>query len=440
MITYHDITADLFAALASGRGGPAAVHHLAGVQHSKRLLLLRYITEACSGDRDGRAAVDVLTLADRRDPRAVAELITDPMVGAWVARTTRRLVGDVDGGSTAPVSADLAQFGALAAAAALRTGLDAELRTHALDRAVTLPTLGSAVLDAGGPAVVMISAGRATIAGHSANVTVEVQDPRWRATRRLVTRHGGLASSLAVEDGHPYRDCYHAPVAGRLTAAEVRQWQEVFAEAWSLLVQYVPERAAELSTGLRSVVPLVTEDDGVARSGTARDAFGTLGLTRPRSAAELAVTLVHEFQHSKLSALLDLVRLYTPGGGELHFAPWRADARPTGGLIQGVYAFLGVADTWGALRSAPGLEESATREFAFAREQVAVGLAALEGSAELTTRGREFAVGLRDVVERLRAERVAESAATAATAILSQRRDAWRLDNSAVTAVGPATT
>jgi len=438
MTAYHYIPADLFADLASGLGGPAAIRQLVGAQHSKHLLLLRFITDAYSGNQDGDTAVDILVEAERRDPRAVAALITDPMVGAWAARTTRRLLGYIDKRSTAPVAADLAQYGALAAAAAVRAGLDAELRTQALGGSVTLPTLGGAALGADGPAVVTVSAGRATVTGRSARVAVHALDAGWWETRHLFAGHGGLVGSVAIEDGNPYRDCYHAPAADRLPAIEVQQWQDLFSEAWGLLVQYVPARAAELANGLRSVVPLVTGDDGMARSGTARDAFGTLGLTRPRSAAELAVTLVHEFQHSKLSVLLDLVPLYTPGGDERHFAPWRADARPTGGLIQGVYAFLGVADTWRALRSAPGLEELATREFAFAREQVAVGIAGLEASVELKPSGREFAGGLRKAVERLRTEQVTESASNVAAETLRKRRDIWRLDHPEIAMVGEA--
>jgi len=64
--------------------------------------------------------------------------------------------------------------------------------------------------------------------------------------------------------------------------------------------------------------------------------------------------MVHEFQHSKL------------------WAPWRTDPRPLGGLLQGVYAFLGVADTWRALAARPALGDLAMREFAEAREQVDV--------------------------------------------------------------------
>ena len=53
------------------------------------------------------------------------------------------------------------------------------------------------------------------------------------------------------------------------------------------------------------------------------------------------MTLVHEFQHSKLSAMLDLVPLTDPDDHGRYFAPWRVDPRPLAGLLQGVYAFVG---------------------------------------------------------------------------------------------------
>jgi HEXXH motif-containing protein len=425
VIAYHEVPPDHFTALASGLGGPAAVGLLARIQHSKHLLLLRGLTEAWSGEAAACAtAVDVLIRADRQNHHEVAQLIADPMVGAWAVQATRRLGGAV-GASTTTVSADFAQLGALAAAAAFRTGIDAVVPTRTLSGTVTLPTLGDAVLGSDGPAIVTVDTGRATVTRGTIRVALDGRDPRWRELRQLVARDNGLEGAVAVEDGSPYRDCYHAPPADRLPHDEFQRWQGQFDEAWRLLARYVPERAAELSVGLRSLVPLAAGDDGVARSGTARDAFGTLGLTPPRSATELAITLVHEFQHSKLSVLLDVVPLYRPGGAERHFAPWRTDPRPTGGLIQGVYAFLGVADTWRGLRSAPNADESATRGFAFARAQVAAGLAALEDSTELTPQGRKFTEELGRAVDELKAERLPEWAVTAARSSLEERRNEW---------------
>ena len=41
-----------------------------------------------------------------------------------------------------------------------------------------------------------------------------------------------------------------------------------------------------------------------------------------------------------------------PSGGEQVYAPWRQDPRPAGGLLQGVYAHLGIVRFWHAQRQA----------------------------------------------------------------------------------------
>lgn len=364
--------------------------------------------------RPAEDSTDALIRADRLDREVVADLVGDPLVGAWIMRTVRQMA---DG--------DLAQFGALAAAAAIRTGQDARLASCALDGRVTFPTLGTALTGMDGPVVIDVSRGSAIISGSSGSVCLADDDPGWLPLRRLSVRHGGVGATVALEDSNLFRNSYHAPPAARLGIDEVRHWQILFDGAWSLLVRYRPERAAELSVGLRSLVPLKFEDGDMARSGTARDSFGAMGLTTPRSAVDFAITLVHEFQHSKLSGLLDLVALTAPNGTERHFAPWREDPRPTAGLIQGTYAFLGIADTWRGLRAAPELAEHATREFAAVRCQVDVGLTALGQSAELTRNGRAFVAQLRVAADRLLAEPVPASVDREAKAALAACRMAW---------------
>ena len=46
--------------------------------------------------------------------------------------------------------------------------------------------------------------------------------------------------------------------------------------------------------------------------------------------------------------------MYMQGDSERHFAPWRTDPRPPGGLLHDVHAFFGMADAWRALRTEPG--------------------------------------------------------------------------------------
>jgi len=415
MMQYHRLAPGDLAALASGLGGTPVVHELRASQLSRHLLLLKFVSEQWPIDRQGLdSAVQTLAAAQQVDPAAYPDLLGDPLVGAWLTTTTRRLRGVES--SALPLSGDLLHIGGVAAAAAVRLGLDCEVIGYARHGRLTLPATGEAIIadDPDGPIPITVARGQTSLLGDG-----------WLGLRRLAARHGDLAIAVNVEDGNPYRSGYHSPPSERLSDGEFARWQEMFAEAWEMICRFLPERAAELAVGLRAVVPLVDDGSGGARSGTARDSVGALGLTRPRSAVDFAITIVHEFQHSKLSAVLDLAELYQPDGAERHFAPWRVDPRPTAGLIQGVYAFLGVADAWRGLRSSPGLEQVATDQLATVREQVRVGLDALAASAELTALGRHFTAGLQVAVDRLFTDPLPPEAVRKARSSLADRRAAW---------------
>ena len=48
----------------------------------------------------------------------------------------------------------------------------------------------------------------------------------------------------------------------------------------------------------------------------------------PADGETLALLLIHEFQHVKLGAVLDLLDLCDPADRRLFYAPWRDDPRP----------------------------------------------------------------------------------------------------------------
>jgi HEXXH motif-containing protein len=300
-----------------------------------------------------------------------------------------------------------------------------------------MPGLGCALVALPDFTPVRIIARGGALVVHSDGATVRVPSDAcsdaesWLGLRRLTAQAHNRSIAVHLDDLDPYRDGYHAPAAARLSPGEVAQWQQVFAAAWDLLAQYAPGRADELAAGLRSLVPLMQLDPRSARSATVRDAFGTFGLTLPSTAADFAVALVHEFQHSKLSGVLDLMPLYNPAAQELYFAPWRTDPRPVGGLLQGVYAFVGIADLWWALRACPALAERAEQEFASVREQVRHALASLEDSCSLNPAGRQFTAGMRAATEPMLAERLPANVVRRAKATLRQNRNAWRQRNGA---------
>jgi HEXXH motif-containing protein len=124
--------------------------------------------------------------------------------------------------------------------------------------------------------------------------------------------------------------------------------------------------------------------------------------------------------------MLDLVPLYERSARETYFAPWRADPRPIGGLLQGIYAFLAVAEGWDHLRAVPALRSVAEREFAELREQVKRALQSLENCPSLTGAGERFVTGMRSAFDALAARPVPADLATQAQNYLAQLEDAWR--------------
>ncbi|GAA4436969.1 HEXXH motif domain-containing protein [Phytohabitans houttuyneae] len=424
MTAYHRLPATLLSGLAASTGGRGASRALAEAQLSKHLLLIANLLRRWSGpaaDRD--RIVHALEAARAAASAEAARVLGSPLVGAWVAIVSRAVAqGRAE-------RDDVAHLGAVAAVTCAAARVDTEMTVPVRDGAVALPGVGRLAVGEARHARVTSAGGTLTVDAGRGPVTVTgAADDGWQPVRTLVAGSGTVRAKLALDDVDPYRHGYHAPPAPRLSAAEFAHWQELFTEAWHLLTERVPYRAAEIAAGLRALVPL--QGDGrSARSATIRHVFGVFGLTRPATAADFAVTLVHEYQHAKLSALLDLVQLSDPADERRYFAPWRTDARPLAGLLQGVYAFAGVADTWRALRGVPGVTDAAEQEFANARLQVAQSLATLEGSGALTPVGARFAAHLRHFTDALLAEPVPTAVARRAEQRQRQLHERWRAAN-----------
>lgn len=411
MICQHVVAAELLDDLALGLGGPAAIAALWDGQRSRRLLLLRLVVDRLGPGQQTDAAVETIIEAESKDP-LTREILVEPLVGAWAAATIRET------SRSAPTSEPVGHLGALAAVASLRAGTTAELSAQARGGWLYLPQLGrvrTPVRD--GTVTVTTDRGELRING----ARVDPGSSDWQSRRSL--RAGEL--TVAFEDIDPHRDAYHVPAAERLTSEEVGEWSRLLDDAWQILTTLAPERAAEIAAGLHSLVPLERPMANAAHSATAREAVGVIGLDLPHNAADFAVALVHEFQHSKLSALLDIVPLYDGSSKRTFFAPWRLDPRPIGGLFQGVYAFLAVADTWRALALDPATFPQAEREFAEARVQVSDALQTLTDSSVLTPAGERFVAGMRKCLSRLETAAVSAEAQRHADRVLAQRRIRW---------------
>ncbi|WP_144122973.1 aKG-HExxH-type peptide beta-hydroxylase [Catellatospora sichuanensis] len=361
MYSVHPISLSVLDSIARGTFDSGAVSSLRRMRVSRTLMLIRDIV---SRDPELQSAADAFSRAQKASPTAGEEVLAYPWVAAWAGRHTR--LRDGDG----------AHFRAVAAAALLRSGLDApaDLLTEPL---LQLPGLGE-----------LASANRR----RSSCGAVDLDGPGWRAVHRVECGHGDMRLRITVDDLDPYRDCHDHPVSERLDGPTRDDWTELITGAWRLLTTYAPPMAGELATGLVSMVPLRSAPD-LAASITHADAFGGFATTKPVSPADLAVAMVHEFQHSKLNALMDVFVLCEPDARRYTVA-WRDDPRPLVGVIHGLYAFTAVARLWSRLCHDPGLHDLASHNVATLRSQVMHSLAEVLDSPALTPAGARFLAGV----------------------------------------------
>ncbi len=375
----HQLPAGAFDRLAAGPGDAEAVGALATMRLSQARSLVARVAQQDHGWQDASlrtAAAEgwaLLCALDHEHHDAVQKIFIQPYTYAWAVRCLQPPVG-------ADTDLDRAHLAGLAAAAARRAGVPAELPLPVRDGMLHVPLTGALAVTAGESRteVVTIGPGR-RLAARAGGV--------WQETRSVT---GPLFSRLAVEDLDPFRDCQQWPAADRLTEPEWLSWQRGLLAAGQHLSQLVPAYACSIGVGLRAVVPLRPPAAG-RRSATAQRAFGAVAVALPRESAppgELAELLLHEFQHVKLNALLDLHVLFDAMSPLRMSVPWRDDARPLGGALQGAYAYLAIAH----LRRSEGT--AARAHYLQYRSWVCRVTDALMATGALTQLGERFVAGM----------------------------------------------
>ena len=429
----------LFDALARGAGGEA-ITHLCAAQYGKHLLLLRRVVDAAHEEghpEAGRAreAYELLVRAQEHAPKPVGAVLRHPTVGVWARRTVLALTGHR---TERPRVAGLS---ALAAAAALRARIDASIEVPLDGPTAPLPSLGRALVgegqrEEGGFAWFETAGGRAGL-GVRGRPRIQVPEdphedaPGWHALRRLTAEHRGMRVQVYLDDQDPDRMPGADLVEHRLGAEELRWWRLSLRRAWELLVRDHWTIARESSAVIGTLTPITAPGGRIHTSATARHAFGNLGLSRPRGPVPLALTFAHEVQHAKLTALLDLVDLTLPDDGGRYYAPWRPDPRPASGLLQGVYAHLGVAGFWRRHRHATEGDQArrAHVEFAHWRRCTIDAARTLAGSGRLTTEGERFLAMTRATLSDWMSEPVPERAERSARDAARRHFERWRARN-----------
>jgi HEXXH motif-containing protein len=424
MLSQHRLSARDFNMLAAGLGSAATVGSLRAAQFSRRLIGLRAVLDAADragyGDACGLAAGwELLKTAQQHDAAASATVLGYPFVGSWAAHCLRLLRGAPDSAAR-----ELGYLGCVAAAAAVRAGVAFSIEVPVRGGMVCLPTLGRMAVHDARTAEVR-SDGSETVIG-------EVplgQGAAWQELRRLTWDTRGLSFSVAVDDIDPFRAAPELPVAPRLPDDAVSAWERVFGCAWRILADNHAHYADAIAAALGAVVPLVAARPDRGVNATSRESFGAIAVSETRDPVILASVLVHECQHAKLNAVLDLIPLFRPDQAR-YYAPWREDPRPLGGLLHGAYAYLGVSDFWRVQSLVPATPHRSYAQLEFARwsDCTARAIETLLDSGSLTVAGSRFVGMMRDRLQTWN-DAVPDEPAHLARLAAADHRLGWRLRN-----------
>jgi HEXXH motif-containing protein len=392
-----------FTALAACADDPDAIQVVRDAQLSKQLMLLHSIAEASDGLGDGgpatfRAAYELFARIQAADPGAAAWLLGLPHLGGWA----HDCLIHFEQGSVA----DFGHFAGAVAAAAVRVGFPFELDVPVQDGRVRLLGLGYLKLDDSAPSIRLNCDGDRVTCGDyfEADWRQLVPDdgsdtsvPLWSGTPMIRAVADGLTWHTLLETDDPYLDRFSLSMSKDLSPDEVRRWRHRLQDAWEVLVRHHRWAAESISDGISAVVPLTPYSDTDMVSATTPAAFGSIATSWPPDPVTLAETLIHEFQHVKLCGLMDMVPMVESGGDRV-YAPWRQDPRPAAGLLQGIYAHLGIVRFWAVQRQVETSPDEILRaQVHFARWGPAIDLAVqtLLETGCLTPDGARFAELLR---------------------------------------------
>jgi HEXXH motif-containing protein len=371
---------------------------LANVQRSRHLLLLRGLLDAVGHEAASVARLwdnfQALCDMERENSQQVARLIAHPLVGAWLTATLSRVMGGDRPNHPKPLWADLGHLGAIAVAAAIKSNVQVQAAVPSRRGIVAIPTIGRLSIEDTAmwrmTEVRRLEDGTLTVAyGRRLVVIPEGRSDEGisqLSIRWLRASCEGLTLEVELDDVDPYRNPYTLTTAHRLTGEEVSEWQRYLSEAWTILVTRHWDVAESLARGLRTLVPLRGGGTGWA-SSTSRHAPAAVALTRPTNGTNLACTLVHEFQHTKLNLIMDVSPLHRGSTRPFFYSPWRDDPRPLTGLLHGIYAGIAMADFWRIEHKANRFRPVTAFEFSRLRRQVEAALRPLVRNDSLTDSG-----------------------------------------------------
>jgi HEXXH motif-containing protein len=450
----HRLPETAFAALAAGGGDSDVIRILRETQQSKHTMLVHAIAGA-AGDADPadpgvaafRAGYELLTRVQEADPAVFTWLLGLPHLGGWANDGLIRL----DQG-TPP---DFAYLACAAASAAIRAGVPFELDVPVRDGHVVLPGLGRIAASCQTSAddepvwIRLCYDGGELVAGDDVllpraalapDYGLAQPVPHWHGTPAVHVEADGLSWDVLLVIDDPYLDRYTLPMSAGLDAGQLEQWRQRVRSAFAVLARQHRWAAGPVADGVAVIVPLTPHSETDLITATSPAAFGAIATSWPPDPVTLAETLVHEFQHVKLCGLLDLVPL-SESGGDPVYAPWRRDPRPAAGLLQGVYAHVGIVRFWAAQRHAETGPDDVLRahaQFARWRPTITAAVDTLRRTGCLTAQGERFTELVRAAGECFAGEPVPDDALQIAREASLDHWLTWQIQHVSVDAPGVA--
>ncbi|MEV2226883.1 HEXXH motif domain-containing protein [Nocardia vinacea] len=428
--------------LSSGHGTGPSITRLVDGMLTVRMILLHSlvaeVTRRLPDTADGAGlslAYHSLAELQQSHPAEVAKLLSYPHTGPWLARVLQRIQTESDT-ETTPLWADCGYLGWIAAAAGITCRPEGSMKLVVRNGAVMLPGIGLARLgpteECGHCELRWTDAGALHFARDTTTVVVssmdDESDPAWLPLRRV---RGTVDEwEVILDDIDPFRDVMGVNTPTRLTAAEAQSWQQDFTAAWDLLRRDFNQYLVPMRSCFTVLAPLSTQPVTASSSYTSATGVGCVYTTAPADPCQLALTLIHEIQHTKFTLLSDQIALFEPDSACRFYAPWRDDPRPILGLLHGIYAFFGVTDFWRVhRRSDCHRMPQAHVDFELWRMQVRGAMTQALASGLLTAAGKQFIDTLEAATHLWENEDVPAEARLVASEASAAHRTFWRVRN-----------
>lgn len=319
-------------------------------------------------------------------PGALASVLRSPTVGGLL-RCLRRgapelELADAVAELLATMHTDLAHAGALPEVVSQRR-LPRRIVSLAAKRTITIPPDTSRAEFRNGEITLLGADGRRT------TISLERVDPPAERCFVPITDTLMLAlvdnNPLAMSEAHPDKQGNALDLGGHAAS----EWADTLARCLELIARYMPDLRGEMDLYLHQVVP-VGYDERSHLSASYQEVIGTIYMTLHPQLMTMVEATIHEFQHNKLHAQLELDPLLHNAFSPLYSSPVRPDPRPLQGVLLAVHAFIPVARLYQLMRAAghPG-----TRGHDFERRYAQIVAGNHEGATVLLEHGDPTPIG-----------------------------------------------